>query len=165
MTKTNKAKGIDPSQLYETTVKGSNKQKKGGTTVGKTGKGKKKSSPHHGKSSSEESGDEENEDIKFEYAASISPSLYCIFNEYLPSWSDEDHSWSLISAITDNSVIKEGLFPSPGSNVPTSKGGGKPKTDHQYALAVALFSMHPKYANAFGLAAGPKDRSVCSQYR
>jgi hypothetical protein len=69
-------------------------------------------------------------------------------------------TWSLIAAITDDAAIKQGLFPSPGANVSTSKGGGKPKTDHQYALAVTLFSEHPKYSEVFTLATTSKEKVV-----
>jgi hypothetical protein len=76
------------------------------------------------------------------------------------SWKGPNLMWSLIAAITDNITIKQGLFPSPGANVSTSKGGGKLKTDHQYALAVTLFSKHPKYSEVFMLATTSKDKEV-----
>jgi hypothetical protein len=56
------------------------------------------------------------------------------------SWKDENITWSLISAITDDPMIKQVLFTSPGANVLTAEGGRKPQTDHHYALAIALFA-------------------------
>jgi hypothetical protein len=89
---------------------------------------------------------------------------YFLSREHLPitrhSWKDADLTWSLISAITDDPAIKQGLFPSPGANVSTSKGGGKPKTDHQFALAAALFSEHSKYCEVFKLATSSKKKAV-----
>jgi hypothetical protein len=41
-----------------------------------------------------------------------------------------------------------------------SKGGGKPKTDHQFALTVTLFSEHPKYSEVFNLATTPNEKAV-----
>jgi len=80
-------------------------------------------------------------------------------NAYL-SWRDPSLTWALISAITDNPIIKQGLFPSPGANVSTSKGGGKPKTDHHYAVALAIFGEHEAHGDAFRLATGPKEKAV-----
>jgi hypothetical protein len=57
-------------------------------------------------------------------------------------------------------MIKQGLFPSPGANVSTAEGGGKPKTDHHYALAVALFAEHDTYQIAFNLATQPKQKAA-----
>jgi hypothetical protein len=66
----------------------------------------------------------------------------------------------LLTAITDDEQIWQGLFPTVGSNVSTSKGGGKKKVDFQWALCVALFKEHPKYALLFGQVATAKDRGV-----
>jgi hypothetical protein len=68
--------------------------------------------------------------------------------------------WSLIAAIMDDYVIKQGLFPSPGANVLTAKGGGKPKTDHHYANTLAIFSEYKAYQDVFKLATGPKEKAV-----
>jgi hypothetical protein len=56
---------------------------------------------------------------------------------------------ALISAITDDRKIKQALFPSPGSNVSSSKGGGKPKTEYHWLLCQILFTDHPTYQDAF----------------
>jgi hypothetical protein len=67
-------------------------------------------------------------------------------------------NWALISAITDDAEIKQGLFPPPGANVSTKNGGGKPKTEHQWALCVALFTEHPVYSPSFALVESAKDK-------
>jgi hypothetical protein len=69
-------------------------------------------------------------------------------------------TWSLITAITNDPVIKQGLFPSPGANVSTAKGGGKPKTNHHYAVAQAVFGENADYQDAFNLATTPKDKAA-----
>ena len=55
---------------------------------------------------------------------------------------------ALISAITDDPRIKQALFPSLGSNVLGSKGGGKPKTDFHWQLCQILFTNHDTYGVA-----------------
>jgi hypothetical protein len=67
------------------------------------------------------------------------------------------HSWNkdiplsdlLISTIMEDKQIKQALFPSPGPNASSSKGGGKPKTEHHYAIAQIMFTDHLKYCDAF----------------
>ncbi|KAH9984742.1 hypothetical protein BJV74DRAFT_797146 [Russula compacta] len=121
------------------------KKKKG--TPQKKGKGRKRAlTPIDNKSSSNGStkGDESKE-VKID-------------------WKDADLTWLVISASTDDATIKQGLFPSPGANVSTSKGGGKPKTDHQFALAVALFSEHPKYCEVFKWATSSKEKTVWAKW-
>jgi hypothetical protein len=76
------------------------------------------------------------------------------------SWKVKELTWSLLTALTDDPVIKQGLFPSPGANVSTAQGGGKKKTDHHYALATALFATHPDYSAAFQLAQTSKQKSL-----
>ena len=39
------------------------------------------------------------------------------------SWT-ESLTWSLITAITDDDIVRQGLFPERGANASTSKGGG-----------------------------------------
>jgi hypothetical protein len=56
---------------------------------------------------------------------------------------------ALISAITDDRKIKQALFLPPGSNVSSSKGGGKPKTEYHWLLCQILFMDHPTYQDAF----------------
>jgi hypothetical protein len=67
--------------------------------------------------------------------------------------------WSLLTALTDDPVIKQGLFPGQGGNASTVQGGGKKKIDHQYQLATAIFENHMKYSSQFKLATEPKQRT------
>src|SRR6266487_1782756 len=78
----------------------------------------------------------------------------------LNSWKDVDLTWKLIAAITDNPEIKQGLFPGVGSNVSTAKGGGKKKTDHQFALAENVFKDHPDYGRLFAQAQTVKEKGL-----
>ncbi|KZT25825.1 hypothetical protein NEOLEDRAFT_1024928, partial [Neolentinus lepideus HHB14362 ss-1] len=55
----------------------------------------------------------------------------------------------LLRAITDDTNIKQGLFPGPGVNVSTARGGGKLKSDHHWAVCVELFSQHLDYKECF----------------
>ncbi|KIM78692.1 hypothetical protein PILCRDRAFT_10917 [Piloderma croceum F 1598] len=64
------------------------------------------------------------------------------------NWEDVALSEALISAITNDPMIKQALFPSPGSNVSGSKGGGKPKTDFHWQLCQILFTDHETYGLA-----------------
>jgi hypothetical protein len=66
----------------------------------------------------------------------------------------------LLSALTDDPVIKQGLFPGQGGNVSTAQGGGKKKIDHQYQLAKAIFGDHKKYGQLFRLATEPKQKTL-----
>ncbi|OJA12556.1 hypothetical protein AZE42_12933 [Rhizopogon vesiculosus] len=59
-----------------------------------------------------------------------------------------------INAITDDAKIKQGLFPPPGANVSIKNGGGKPKTEHQWAL----FTEHPVYSSSSVLVKTAKDK-------
>ena len=68
------------------------------------------------------------------------------------SWSDQTLSQSLITAITDDPDIKQGLFPPPGPNASSAKGGGKKKILWQWKIAVAIFKDHPLYSTAFATA-------------
>jgi hypothetical protein len=75
-----------------------------------------------------------------------------------PSWSDAKLTWALLTAISNNNTIKQGLFPGPGRNVSMVKGGGKKKIDHQFDLAKALFGEHEKYGEAFKLTQDSKQK-------
>ncbi|KAJ3713437.1 hypothetical protein C8R42DRAFT_545841, partial [Lentinula raphanica] len=57
-------------------------------------------------------------------------------------WTPE-LSQSLVNSILDNYKVKIGLYPGPGQHASTKNGGGKPKTDHYFALAEALFINEP----------------------
>ncbi|KDQ50999.1 hypothetical protein JAAARDRAFT_51024 [Jaapia argillacea MUCL 33604] len=66
-------------------------------------------------------------------------------------WEFDDHklSWKLVNTILDDPKIKQGLFPSPGTNTSTSKGGGKQKADFHWAICLALFGGDLEYGVAF----------------
>ncbi|KAJ7757169.1 hypothetical protein B0H14DRAFT_3896186 [Mycena olivaceomarginata] len=71
---------------------------------------------------------------------------------------DEDGielTWKLITAIEENQLIRDSLFPPVGAPKIT---GGKPKSDYQYQLATLLFAKHPKYEAAFAKAVTSKDK-------
>jgi len=73
----------------------------------------------------------------------------------IKSWKDVALSETFISAITnDGPMIKQALFPSPGSNVSGSKGGGKPKMDFHWQLCQILFTDHKTYGPALHKAEG-----------
>jgi len=66
-------------------------------------------------------------------------------------------SAALLSAITDDLDIKQGLCPSPGENLRT---GGKTKAAYHWALCVNLFQEHPDYKIAFLYAAIAKQKGT-----
>jgi hypothetical protein len=76
------------------------------------------------------------------------------------SWKEKDLSWKLIRAITDDPITKQGLFPSPGANVSTTKGGGLSKAYHHKELAAKVFSDHPVYGPAYAQAKSASEKSV-----
>ncbi|KAF9061475.1 hypothetical protein BDP27DRAFT_1235158, partial [Rhodocollybia butyracea] len=45
----------------------------------------------------------------------------------------------LLACIIENESIKSGLFPGPGANISSSKGGGLTKTKNQFRLCKAMF--------------------------
>lgn len=53
--------------------------------------------------------------------------------------------WKLINAIRDDPSIRNGLYPKPGQNASTAQGGGKPKTEFYFALAIIMFKEHPAF--------------------
>jgi len=67
-------------------------------------------------------------------------------------------NWSLIAAIEDNSVIKQGLFPLP-SETKSVKKGGKLKTEYQWVLVMVLFKTHVKYKEVFAQAKTTKEKN------
>ncbi|KAF8168376.1 hypothetical protein B0H34DRAFT_646167, partial [Crassisporium funariophilum] len=69
----------------------------------------------------------------------------------------------LISTITNNPKIKQGLFPAPGGNTSSAKGGGAKKNHWHWKVAKALFSKHPNYAQAISLALDKKNAKVCGK--
>lgn len=76
------------------------------------------------------------------------------------SWKDRDLTWQLINCITEDPIIRQGLFPGPGANVSTTKGGGLSKAHHHKELAARIFGDHPVYGPAFAQALTPKEKVV-----
>ncbi|KAF8998827.1 hypothetical protein BDQ17DRAFT_1328618 [Cyathus striatus] len=68
-------------------------------------------------------------------------------------WNANDHreTWLLISKMTTDMKIKNGLFPPPGGHLSTTKGGGKKKTDWHWKLAIAMFEKHDVFGESFKL--------------
>ncbi|KAH9946453.1 hypothetical protein B0H21DRAFT_693672, partial [Amylocystis lapponica] len=62
----------------------------------------------------------------------------------------------LITAISEDQSIKCGLYPPPGGNTSSAKGGGKGKTEHHWAICEVLFTDHPRYKARFALVPGDK---------
>jgi hypothetical protein len=109
--------------------------------------------------SSDEGGDGDDGDDGGDVLQEDIESVFCsqreadkLLTSYLlltiKSWKDVALSEALISAITNDPMIKQALFPSPGSNVSGSKGGGKPKTDFHWQLCQILFTDHETYGLA-----------------
>jgi hypothetical protein len=80
------------------------------------------------------------------FACNLKPTSYLPLT--INGWKDVALSEALISAITNDLMIKQALFPSPGSNVSGSKGGGKPKMDFHWQLTQILFTDHETYRPA-----------------
>ncbi|KAF8161029.1 hypothetical protein B0H34DRAFT_673077 [Crassisporium funariophilum] len=64
---------------------------------------------------------------------------------------------------SESTEIKQGLYPPPGGNASTVKGGGQRKTAWQWRLAVILFKDHPDYGAAFNLALNPPAKQTVSK--
>ncbi|KAF9039569.1 hypothetical protein BDP27DRAFT_1435253 [Rhodocollybia butyracea] len=54
-------------------------------------------------------------------------------------------SFSLLTRITECEITKNRLYPGPGANVSTAKGGGLPKIEHHFRLFNALFGEDPAW--------------------
>ncbi len=70
------------------------------------------------------------------------------------SWDKDDYKLSLclMTAITDDKIIKDALFLKVGPHPSSKSGGGKPKTDHYWEICKLLFMDHPKHGPAFAIA-------------
>ncbi|KAF8191114.1 hypothetical protein K438DRAFT_1591553, partial [Mycena galopus ATCC 62051] len=67
----------------------------------------------------------------------------------------------LIAYIFQDALIKQALFPSPGPNASTKKGGGKKKVDAHWELAKLLLEENPACEPAITVAAvDPKTRLI-----
>ncbi|KAJ7893560.1 hypothetical protein B0H13DRAFT_2665471 [Mycena leptocephala] len=73
---------------------------------------------------------------------------------------DPDLSVRLIAHITEDKTIKQSLYPPCGPNASTKKGGGKPKADAQWKLAVLLLGEMPEFKDDIEACKTAKQKSV-----
>lgn len=66
-------------------------------------------------------------------------------------------SWSLLAAITDNTVIQNALFPPLGANPSAKKGRRNLKTDHSWKICKDVFADDTEYGAVFKTAADSND--------
>ncbi|KAJ7738855.1 hypothetical protein DFH07DRAFT_752405, partial [Mycena maculata] len=75
------------------------------------------------------------------------------------SWKDPARSEKLLALIAEDKFIKQSLYPPCGPNASTTNGGGKPKVEAQWQLAMLLLGEDEKYkASIEAAASNPKDR-------
>ncbi|KAE9385357.1 hypothetical protein BT96DRAFT_1007116 [Gymnopus androsaceus JB14] len=74
-------------------------------------------------------------------------------------------AFTLIACIAKDKDIKNGLYPGPGANISTAKGGGLPKTEHQFKLFTMIFGDHPEWQPAIELAQTPQKKGPASKTR
>lgn len=67
---------------------------------------------------------------------------------------------ALLGHIHDDNDIKQGLFPSPGGNVSTAKGGGKLKIYWHWKLAILTFGSIPVYGQSIEQATKGNPKTV-----
>ncbi|KAJ6629025.1 hypothetical protein B0H10DRAFT_1776702, partial [Mycena sp. CBHHK59/15] len=79
---------------------------------------------------------------------------------YLYSWSDPTLSEALVSRIMESAEIKRALYPPPGPNASTAKGGGKTKVGSQWQLCLNLLGEDPKYKEALAAVTTSKERTA-----
>ncbi|KAJ7512117.1 hypothetical protein B0H11DRAFT_1898616 [Mycena galericulata] len=75
-------------------------------------------------------------------------------------WSDPALSEALIARIMEDKDIKRALYPPPGPNASTAKGGGKSKVESQWQLCLNLLEEHPKYKEALAAVTTKKERTA-----
>jgi hypothetical protein len=109
------------------------------------------------KNKKQDTGDEL--DVKIEYEKVMHKSSVLTSN----SWKDQDLTWQLIHCIAEDPIIRQGLFPGPGANVSTAKGGGLSKAYHHKELAARVFGEHPVYGPAFEQAQAAKEKNLWAQ--
>jgi hypothetical protein len=76
------------------------------------------------------------------------------------SWSDQTLTQDLIARIIENAIIKRALFPPPGPNASTAKGGGKTKSSAYWQLCLLLLGDNPKYKAALDAVSTTKDQTA-----
>jgi hypothetical protein len=78
----------------------------------------------------------------------------------LCSWSDQALTQDLIARIIENAIIKRALFPLPGPNTSTAKGGSKTKSSAYWQLFLLLLGDNPKYKAALDAISTTKDQTA-----
>ncbi|KAJ7734192.1 hypothetical protein DFH07DRAFT_967741 [Mycena maculata] len=73
-------------------------------------------------------------------------------------WSDPALTQALITCIMEDRDIKRALYPPPGPNASTAKGGGKTKTSSHWQLCLNLLGEDPKYKEALAMVTTAKER-------
>lgn len=86
--------------------------------------------------------------------------LFCPYTHLLCSWKDPQLSVKLLAIISEDADIKRSLYPPCGPNASTQKGGGKPKVNAQWEVAVALLGDIEKYKDAIAACDTPKEKLV-----
>ncbi|KAJ7724750.1 hypothetical protein B0H16DRAFT_1472156 [Mycena metata] len=75
------------------------------------------------------------------------------------SWKKyPDLSVTLLAHIYETAWIKQSLYPPPGPNASTTEGGGTPKTQAHWALALLLLQKDSKYKDALKACKTPKEQ-------
>lgn len=107
---------------------------------------KKKSGTHESGSESEGENKLEEAENRIEYALDSHLQMKLCLIKLHCSWTDE-LCLLMIAEITNSEIIKQGLFPAPGTKAaPSNKTG---KNDYRWELCVAVFSEHPEYTDVF----------------
>ncbi|KAI0737911.1 hypothetical protein C8Q80DRAFT_1209190 [Daedaleopsis nitida] len=77
-------------------------------------------------------------------------------------WDKDNHalSWSLLTAITDDEIIQNALFPPPGATQSVKNGRGKPKANHHWKLCKTLFLDHAEHGATFQAVVESGDTSL-----
>ncbi|KAJ7623090.1 hypothetical protein DFH06DRAFT_961539, partial [Mycena polygramma] len=77
------------------------------------------------------------------------------------SWKDPALSVKLLALISEDTLIKQFLFPTCGPNPSTRDGGGKPKVNADWDLVLLLLGDMEKYPDAIAASTTPKERLAC----
>ncbi|KAJ6534891.1 hypothetical protein B0H19DRAFT_1383230 [Mycena capillaripes] len=105
------------------------------------------------KKNDDESDDDSSEDSDIDIAQPPSKTVLNV------NWKDPTMSQKLIALIAENKEIKQALYPPCGPNASSVQGGGEPKVNAQFNLAVLLLGSIDKYKESIAAAAlVPKDR-------
>lgn len=108
--------------------------------------GSKRGLKGHENSVREEDGDDVSlEPPKIECMNSSSVNQHILTMSVLCRWTEE-LTFQMLTEITEDEDIKQGLFPVPGSN---PRNQGVPKTHWHWVLCEKLFSYHEDYKSRF----------------